>query len=260
MLFDLRGRGRRRTIRVVYIGLALVFALGFVGFGVGGGFGGGGILTSLNSHEGSGGASYSAEVKKYEKLTREQPANVAAWERLTTALLHEAGGEAYSTRTGVTSKGKELFARTARAWRGYLALNPPKPNVTLAKEVLRIFGEEGLNESDAAQQVLQVIIAAEPKNTVYYRYLAEEAYKAKNTRVGDLAAAKAVSLVRDPKQRSRLKLELAALKKNPSGNGEVLTATTNGKKYTVSPAGNGTYTGAVPTSTAPAGSSSTKKK
>ena len=259
MLFDLRGRGRRRTIRIVYIGLALIFALGFVGFGVGGGFGGGGILTSLNSHEGSGGASYSAEVKKYEKLTREQPANVAAWERLTTALLHEAGGEAYSTRTGVTSKGKELFARAANAWRGYLALNPPKPNVTLAKEVLRIFGEEGLNEPNAAQQVVQIIVAAEPKNTVYYRYLAEEAYKAKNTRVGDLASAKAVALA-PAAQRSRLKLELAALKKNPSGNGEVLTATTNGKKYTVSPAGNGTYTGIVPTSTAPAGSSSTKKK
>jgi hypothetical protein len=245
MLFDLRGRGRRRTIRVVYIGLALLFALGFVGFGVGGGFGGGGILTSLNSHEGSGSASYSAEVKKYEKLTREQPANAAAWEKLTTALLHEAGGEAYSTRTGVTSKGKELFARVARAWRGYLALNPPRANITLAKEVLRIFGEEGLNEPGAAQQILQIIVAAEPKNTVYYRYLAEEAYKAKNTRVGDLAAAKAVSLA-PAAQRSRLKLELAALKKNPSGNGEIATATTNGTTYAVTSSGKGTYTGAVP--------------
>jgi hypothetical protein len=259
MLFDLRGRGRRRTVRTVYIGLALLFALGFVGFGVGGGFGGGGILTSLNGHEGSGGASYSAEVKKYEKLTRTQPGNVAAWEKLTTALLHEAGGEAYSTRTGVTSKGKELVARAARAWRGYLALNPPHPNLTLAKEIVRIFGEEGLNEPSAAQQVLQIIVAAEPKNTVYYRFLAEEAYKAKNTRVGDLAAAKAVSLA-PAAERKQLKLALAALKKNPSGSGEVLTATTNGKTYTVSPAGNGTYTGAVPTSTAPAGTSSTKKK
>ena len=31
MLFDLRGRGRRRTVQVIYIGLALLFGVGFVG-------------------------------------------------------------------------------------------------------------------------------------------------------------------------------------------------------------------------------------
>ena len=36
MLFDLRGRGRRRAVRVIYMGLALLFGVGFVGFGVGG--------------------------------------------------------------------------------------------------------------------------------------------------------------------------------------------------------------------------------
>ncbi len=42
MLFDLRGRGRRRTVRVIYTGLALLMGVGLVGFGIGGGFGGGG--------------------------------------------------------------------------------------------------------------------------------------------------------------------------------------------------------------------------
>ena len=46
MLFDLRGRGRRNTVRVIYIGLAVLIGVGLVGFGVGGGFGGGGILNS----------------------------------------------------------------------------------------------------------------------------------------------------------------------------------------------------------------------
>ena len=41
MLFDLRGRGRRRMVRLIYTGLALLMGVGLVGFGIGGGFGGG---------------------------------------------------------------------------------------------------------------------------------------------------------------------------------------------------------------------------
>src|SRR5208283_3314417 len=127
MLFDLRGRHRRRAVRVIYTGLALLIGVGLVGFGVGGGFGGGGLLNAASSNESSNAASFSNQIKKYEKLTREQPTNLSAWENLTNALLHEAGGEAYVTQTGVvTTKGKELFRRVARSWDSYLALNPPK--------------------------------------------------------------------------------------------------------------------------------------
>ena len=107
-----------------------------------------------------------------------------------------------------------------------------------------------LNRPASAVGVLQIIVAAEPKSAVYYRFLADYAYKAKNTRIGDLAAAKAVSLA-PPAQRTRLKTELASLKKN--GGKEAAIATTNGKTYTVNPAGNGSYTGTVPSTTAPAG-------
>src|ERR671911_508833 len=37
MLFDLRGRGRRRTVKIVYITLALLMGGGLVLFGIGGG-------------------------------------------------------------------------------------------------------------------------------------------------------------------------------------------------------------------------------
>jgi hypothetical protein len=233
MLFDLRGRGRRRTVQVTYIVLALIFALGFVGLGVGGGFGSSGIFSAFTGNEGSGGTSHSSEIKKYEQLTRRQPASVEAWEKLLQAQLHEAGGEAYVSRTGgVTSKGKELYAQIANSWRHYIALNPPHPSIPLAKEVLVVFGEEGLNEPAAAVQVLQVIVAAEPNSTHYYSFLADYAYKAKNTRVGDLAAAKAIA-VASPEQRARVKTELEAIKKNPSGTPETATGTTSSKTFTV---------------------------
>src|SRR6202043_1291383 len=100
MLFDLRGRGRRRTVRVIYLGLALLMGVGLVGFGIGGGFGGGGLLNAANNNEGSNGASFSSQIKKYQKLTNRQPNNASAWEQLANVQLHEAGREAYVTRSG----------------------------------------------------------------------------------------------------------------------------------------------------------------
>src|SRR5438309_5284452 len=98
MLFDLRSRGRRGTVRVVYVGLALLIGLGLVGFGIGGGFGGGGIFTA-GTNEGGGNSNFAAQVKHYRKLTVAQPSNVAAWEGLAKALLHEASN---ATQTGLT--------------------------------------------------------------------------------------------------------------------------------------------------------------
>src|ERR1700716_2191814 len=104
MLFDLRGRGRRRTVRVIYMGLALLMGVGLVGFGIGGGFGGGGLLNAASNNEGAGSASFSSQIKKYKKLTTQQPTNISAWENLTRAQLHEAGGEAYVSNSQVTPK------------------------------------------------------------------------------------------------------------------------------------------------------------
>jgi hypothetical protein len=271
MLFDLRGRGRRRTVQLIYLGLALLMGVGLVGFGVGGGIGsGGGILNSLSGNEGSNSASFSSQIKKYKKLTQQQPNDVSAWEKLTLAELHEAGGEAYVTSTGLTSKGKELFAQTAQSWNGYLALNPPKPSPELAQEMVRVFGEEGLNQPAEAVKVLQIVVADRPGSASLYAALAQYAYKAHNARIGDLAAEKAVALAPSA-QRKGLKTELAELKKNPSGaasgqstvsKGEngTYTATSGGKTYTVQPGAHGTFTGTTSTSApAPGGLPATKK-
>jgi hypothetical protein len=82
MLFDLRGRGRRTTVKVVYIGLAVLLGGSLIFLGVGT-FGGGGFLNAVGNNEGSGGTSFSSQIKKYEKLTRQQPNNASAWENLT---------------------------------------------------------------------------------------------------------------------------------------------------------------------------------
>jgi hypothetical protein len=262
MLFDLRGRHRRRAVKVLYIGLALLIGGGLVLFGVGtGGGGGGGLLNVAGENEGSGGVSFASEIKKYEKTLKTQPKNVAAWEKLTKAQLHEAGGEAYvNASSGLpTAKGKELFSQASRSWESYLALNPPTPSPELAKLMVRVYGAEGLNQPASAVQVLQLVVAAEPKNASYYAALAEYAYKAKNARVGDLASTKAVELAPSA-QRSRVKTELEAVKKSPEG-GEILTTTTNGTVYTGKSNGAGGFTGTAATKTPqPATTTTTKTK
>jgi hypothetical protein len=259
MLFDLRGRGRRRTVRAIYIGLALLMGVGLVGFGVGGGLGGGGLFNSVGNGEGAGNTSYGSQIKKYRKLTAQQPGNLAAWEELTKAIVHESSN---FTQNGVTTRGKELFKEAAQAWESYLALNPPKPNASLAQQMLLLYGEEGLNEPEKAVQVLQIVVAARPTSAALFSQLALYAYKAHDARTGDLAAARAVSLA-PTVDRVRVKNELEEVKKNPSGE-KTYTTTTNGKTYVVKKAGNGTFTGTqVQTTPAPAPATTgttTKKK
>jgi hypothetical protein len=260
MLFDLRSRGRRGTVRVVYIGLAVLIGLGLVGFGIGGGFNGGGILSAGTGSEGSNSASFANQIKHYRKLTQQQPRNPAAYEGLAKALLHEAGGV---TQNGVNAKGKEIFREAAQAWQSYLALSPAKPNSELAQLMANVYGAEGLNQPQQAVQALQVVVAERPTSAAYWALLAQYAYKSRNVRQGDLAAAKAVTLS-PAAQRARVKAELAEVRKDPFGE-KTYTTTTNGKTYAVKKAPNGTFTGTEikqttpPATTTPATTTTAKK-
>jgi hypothetical protein len=256
MLFDLRGRGRRTTVRIIYVGLALLIGVGLVGFGVGGGFGGGGLFNAASSNEGAGGASFQSKIAKYEKITRKEPSNAAAWENLAKNLLHEAGNEGYVTETGApTAKGKELYRRASQAWLSYLALNPPKPNPELAQLVYVIYSEAGLNEPAKAVQALNFVVEHRPTAS-YYAQLSEFAYKAGNQNLGDLAAKKAVALA-PASDRVRVQKELAEVRKYPHG-GQTYVTTTNGKTYTLKKAPNGSFTTISPPTSTPAKTTTTK--
>jgi hypothetical protein len=268
MLFDLRGRGRRRTVQVIYLGLAVLFLLGFVGFGVGVGGSGGGLINALTNNKGSGGANYSSQVSAAQKRTKRDPSNPAGWAALTEAQLHQASeGAYYEQSTGkFTGKGKELLTKVAHSWSTYLALEPHNPNSELAQRMVTVYGEEGLNQPAAVVQALQIVIADKPPSAALYGALAEYSYKAKNTRQGDLASEKAVNLA-PPGERKHVKAELEAVKQNPTGGSSgssvpntTYTTTQGGKTYTVKPGKNGTLTGATTPATTSSRQSSTVKK
>ena len=54
MLFDLRGRGRRNTIKVIYVSLAILMGGGLVFFGIGGDVSGG-LVDAITERGATGG-------------------------------------------------------------------------------------------------------------------------------------------------------------------------------------------------------------
>src|ERR1700716_390472 len=103
MLFDLRSRGRRRTVQAVYLGLALLMGGGLVLFGVGAGNGFGGILNAFTGNGSSGAQKQvvSQEEKNALAATKLRPTDPTAWASLVQARWTSAAqGGNYDTTTG----------------------------------------------------------------------------------------------------------------------------------------------------------------
>src|SRR5947199_6291455 len=102
MLFDLRSRGRRRTVQVVYLGLALLMGGGLILFGVGAGNGFGGILNAFTGNGSSSGQKQvvSQAEKTALRETRLNPNNPTAWADLVQARWTNANqGNNYDSTT-----------------------------------------------------------------------------------------------------------------------------------------------------------------
>jgi len=202
MLFDLRSRGRRRTIQAVYLGLALLMGGGLVLFGVGAGNGFGGIL---NAFTGNGSGNSQSQVvekaaKDAEKVTVQRPNDPSAWLALAKARYVVAGqGSDYNTNVisssgsqgDFTSAGLKELGSAGTAWQRYTQLSK-SPDSTWAQTFAQVYDRLG-NYSQAAN-AWQIVTAANPKVSLDFQQLAVSAYKAKQKRLGDLAMAKALAL------------------------------------------------------------------
>jgi hypothetical protein len=214
MLFDLRSRGRRRTVQAVYLGLALLMGGGLVLFGVGTGSGGG-FLNALTS--GGGGGAQHQQVSSQEKTaireTRVRPTDPSSWADLIQARWSNAGqGSNYDTATQTfTASGRKELTLMGQAWQRYLQLTK-KPDPTIAILAAKGYGQLGDYANQAHAWELQTL--AEPNTAKGYECLAASAYAAKQTRKGDLAAAKALTLVPEA-SRATLKLALNQAKTSP---------------------------------------------
>ncbi len=214
MLFDLRGRGRRRTVQAIYLSLAILMGGGLVLFGIGSDQSGG--LFDAFSGDASGGGSATASIDKRIEAqiarTRANPTNAAAFAQLAILRFQRAGIDGIAEDGTYTDKGKRRLRLAASAWERHLALEPEQPSVRAANLMAQAYGMEGLNDLPKAVRAKQIVTAAErPPSSNQYAQLAQLAYQAGDTRVGDLAATRAVDLA--PKEdRQALRKALDTLK------------------------------------------------
>jgi hypothetical protein len=214
VLFDLRGRGRRRTVQGIYLGLAVLMGGGLVLFGIGGATSGGLLDALKNNPSSSNNDVFAKRLKAAEKLTVTQPKNAQAWANVVKLRFQVAGtGDSYDDTTGAfTAKGRAELQHVDQAWNRYLDLDPKKIDTTAATYMVQAYAPGALNQSDKLVRAYEVVIDGTAKPSFdQYRNLAIYSYVAGQTRKGDLARGKALDLA--PKdQRSVVKQQIDAQK------------------------------------------------
>jgi hypothetical protein len=214
VLFDLRSRGRRRTVQAVYLGLAVLMGGGLILFGVGTGSGIGGLL---NAFTGSGsnqqGQVISSQEKTALKQVKENPNSAQAWANLLDAQYENASSSGYDNATqSYTAEGKKELGNVTNDWQHYTSLtqNPTGNLAILAANAYGTLAQYG-NEANA----WETATLADPSAVKGFECLAISSYAAGQTRKGDLAAAKAATMV--PKAtRKQLLQEINTAKTNPA--------------------------------------------
>jgi hypothetical protein len=216
MLFDLRSAGRRRTVKAVYLGLALLMFVGFVGFSIGSSGLSGGIVDAITGNHGGGNGAdvatkrLQANINAAARRTRATPSDPAVWADLARAHLQIAsvGDNFDATTSNYTAAGKRQLSAAGQAWDKYVALNPKNPDEGLARQMIQAY--LSLNQTAKATSAQEIVTEVDPSQQTFTN-LALLAYQANQTRKGDLAAAKAVSLA-PKKDRKQLKSQLASAK------------------------------------------------
>lgn len=198
MLFDLTSPRRKRILRVVYGLLALLFFVGFVGFGVGGNIGGGGLLDAIgiggdDSGDGVSAEQYQQQIEDAEAKLEANPDDPRALANL--AQYRYLSGQvqlAVDQQTGVPSLTEESrgeFERAIDAWSSYLDTDPPKPDVSTAGQIVRAY--QFLGDAGGAADAQQILAEANPSSGAYGT-LAYFRYADFDFTGGDAAAKQAV--------------------------------------------------------------------
>jgi tetratricopeptide (TPR) repeat protein len=226
MLFDLRGRGRRRAVQAIYLGLAILMGGGLVLFGVGGATSGG-LLDAFKSSSGQTSVDkvFQKRVDKAEAGIRARPSDPKAWAELTRVRFQQAGsGNGFDPNQGAfTDKGKQELQGAASAWNKYLTLTD-KPDDTVAVLMVQAFSASGLNQPGEAVSAMEIVIDRRPATGPLYVQLASLAYQAGQTRKAELASKKALALT--PKDdREQIKAQLDGAKAAASSASPASTST-----------------------------------
>jgi len=217
MLFDLQGK-RRRVVQATYLMLAVLMGGGLVLFGIGGDVSGG--LFDAFSERGGGGSGneiIEERVERNEERVKANPDDEAARKELTRDYYSLAAAQPVGEDGRVPEEGQDELRKADANYRAYLALEPEKPDVSLALTALQIYDPNALNKPTQAKEAA-ALRARVQDDSESYLALVQYATLAGDTRTADLAAQKAVDLA-PKKQRKAVKAaaEQAKMPAAPSG-------------------------------------------
>lgn len=226
MLFDLRGRGRRRTVQVIYLSLAILMGGGLVLFGIGSDSSGG-LVDALNEDANQGGSATEAIDKRVEAQlakVRANPRDADAWAQLAIVRFQRAGVDGITQEGTYTDDGKRRLGLATAAWERHLALEPKQPNLRAANLMVQAY--QAIDQLPKAVRAKQLVTAAEdPPSSNSYQQLAALAYQAGDNRLGDLAASRALDLA-PADQRKDLRTALESYKQQIAAQAAQGAATT----------------------------------
>jgi hypothetical protein len=212
MLFDLRGRGRRRTVQAVYLTLAVLLGGGLVLFGIGGDTQGGLVDAFTGDNQDNSGGIYAERVESAEKRVQANRNDAAAWGALAKAQYQQVSAEEYDQNVGgFTERGRQDLRAVRRSWNEYLKRAPERPDDSLAIQMVQVLGPGGLGDYPAAVRAMEIVTEQREPSTGLFQQLAVLSYAAGQNRKGDLASDRAVELA--PKEdRASVEQNLEAAK------------------------------------------------
>ncbi len=211
MLFDLKGK-RRRAVQGTYLMLAILMGAGLVLFGIGSSVNGGlSDLFSGGNGSNKGDQVIQKRIDAADKQLQVNPKNQVALGVVIRGHYQLATASS-DPNTGQFSKDatNDLQA-AATAWQRYLATNPPKPNVGLARVMVQAYSglaqaaptdapPAGTTGPTAAQKFWSgaasatELIAGQQPNPTNYIALVQYATLANQQNKADLAGKKAIEL------------------------------------------------------------------
>jgi hypothetical protein len=215
VLFDLQTPRRRRVVRVVFGGLALIFAISFVFLGVGTGGGGFSFSDLFGGGSGSSSTAFDGDIKAAEAKLATTPSDTTTL--ATLVQLHYSAANANTDSNGVpTTDGVDQLRQAADTWNKYVKASKGDISPTAAVYALNTFDllaridfskartdtsttsaltdvNAAVDDWKSAAQAQQVLIEKQPKKATSNSYatLAQYLYLAGDTKGGDQAAAQA---------------------------------------------------------------------
>jgi hypothetical protein len=213
VLFDLQSPGRRRVVRIVFGGLAAIFAISFVFLGVGTGGSGFSISDLFGGSSSSDVSSaFDDDINAAEQKLELNPNDTVALSQLVT-LHYQAGIQNVDENGALTSDGQQQLQQSVDSWNKYLKAsngNPDTAPATISVQAYDALGSTAFQEArtststsealqtvntavadwNGAAEAQQILIDKRPTSSSYLK-LAYYLYLSGDTAGGDQAAAQA---------------------------------------------------------------------